>query len=82
METFKGKKFNELLEYVDFFTEGKKPPFFQKKNDKENKKVEDKKTKKASPVKDKKSGKGKLPPGLAAYNAKKKGGKNGGKSKD
>lgn len=81
MDTFKGKKFNELLEYVDFFSEGKKPPFFQKKNDKDDKKVEDKKSKK-NPIKDKKTSKGKLPPGLAAYNAKKKGGKDGNKSKD
>lgn len=93
MDTFKGKKFNELLEYVDFFAEGNKPPFFKKKNDKDKKPVEDseKKTKKSNPFaakgkKDTKKpagkGKGKVPPGLAAYLAKKKGGKNDSKSED
>ena len=98
MEVFNGNKFHELLRYVDFFAEGNKPPFFKKKNDKAEKPVKDseKKTKKNNPFfpKDKRGakkpedkkvsgkGKGKIPPGLASYLAKKKGGKNDSKNKD
>lgn len=92
---FNGKKFDELLKYVDFFTEGNKPPFFKKKDDKKEKPA-DKKEKKGNPFaakgkKDTKKpkvkkaagkGKGKVPPGLAAYLAKKRGGKNDSKSED
>ncbi len=95
---FKGKKFDELLRYVDYFTEGKKQDFFgdadkqeTSKKDKKATKKEDKKAnpfaKKAPKKEDKKAApkkgkKGKIPPGLAAYLAKKKGSKNGSQSED
>jgi hypothetical protein len=101
-KNFKGKKFDELLRYVDYFTEGKKQDFFgdadKKENPKKDKKVNpfakkgvDKKDKKSTPFAKKdtekkgkavKSKKGKIPPGLAAYLAKKKGTKNGSQSED
>lgn len=88
---FKGTKFNELLAYVDFFTEGNKPPFFKKNDDKKDTPKEKKnnpfaskgkKDNKKPDAKKTNKGKGKVPPGLAAYLAKKKGDKNGSKSED
>jgi len=78
---FKGRKFGELLKYVDFFTEGKTPNFIDSNKDvtkkKPVKKGKNKLDQKGKPLqKGKSARKGKIPPQLAKF-IKKRGGKNG-----